>query len=214
LPQNPPIVSEFLKGGKPRSGVIYEAEKKLEVVGSPYYNDSTSHDNSCIKRCPECGTVYLWKFEYEWFVDGSEEEITLTRLSEAEGEKAVQEVLENVKRSKQKFLNDAQAHLQKIENSTDQQQIKNTADFFYHHQLVHKEDISFAVPTLAKALVKHHHTEPKCDAGQSLYWTLLEFALKSETHKQQILDLLQTVNQNEKPPEVQELIQYCKQTQK
>jgi len=147
-------------------------------------NHMFRQSSCCIKRCPECGTVYLWEMEYEYLVNGSEDEITLTRLSEAEGEKAVQNVLESVKRAKQKFLNDAQAHLQAIEKFTDQKQIKSTADFFYHHQLVYKEDISFAVPTLVKALVKHHHTDPECDVGRSLFWVLRQFAFKSETHKQ------------------------------
>nr|MDO8080521.1 hypothetical protein [Candidatus Freyarchaeota archaeon] len=55
----PPSSSEFWKGGELQSGGLPGAEIKLEVVGSPYYDDSTSYTHGCIKRCPECGTVYL-----------------------------------------------------------------------------------------------------------------------------------------------------------
>ncbi len=37
-----------------------------------------------IKQCPECGTFYLYKTDYEYFVNGSEDEEFLTRLSEKE----------------------------------------------------------------------------------------------------------------------------------
>ncbi len=210
----PSSAAEFWKGGELQGDGLPGAERALKVVGSPYYNDSTSHTNSCIKRCPECGTIYQWEIEYEYLVNGSEDYITLTRLSEAEGEKAVQRVLKEVKRAKKKFRDDAQAHLQALDQLANQKQIQKAADYFYHHQLVYKEDISFAVPALTKALEKHSHTAPKCDVGRSLFWVLLEFADNDETHKQQLLDLLQAVDPNKNPPEVQELIQYCKQTQK
>jgi hypothetical protein len=210
----PPSSSEFWKGGELQSGGLPGVELKLEIVGSPYYDDSTSYTHSCIKRCPECGTIYLWEMEYEYLVNGSEDDITLTRLSEAEGEKAVQRVLEGVKQAKQRFWEDAQAHLQVLEKLTNQQKIERAAGFFSYNQLIHKEDISFAVPALTKALEKHRHTEPKCDVGRSLFWVLREFADKDKTHKQQLLDLLQTVDPNETTPEVLELIQYYKHSRK
>nr|MDO8082047.1 hypothetical protein [Candidatus Freyarchaeota archaeon] len=116
--------------------------------------------------------------------------------------------------AKQQFRDDAQAHLQALEKLTNQQKIERAAGFFSYHQLIHKEDISFAVPTLTKALEKHRHTDPKCDVGRSLFWVLREFAEKDKTHKKQLLHLLKAVDPNNKPPEVQELIQYCKHSRK
>ncbi|MHB1355567.1 MAG: hypothetical protein ACYCZF_06290 [Anaerolineae bacterium] len=35
-----------------------------------------------LERCPECGTHYLYRTDYEYLVNGSEDEQFLTRLSE------------------------------------------------------------------------------------------------------------------------------------
>src|SRR5262245_46978905 len=35
-----------------------------------------------LKRCPECGTYYLYQTDYEFLVNGSEDEESLTRLTE------------------------------------------------------------------------------------------------------------------------------------
>jgi hypothetical protein len=34
-----------------------------------------------LQRCPECGTYYLYRSDYEYLVNGSEDEDSLTRLS-------------------------------------------------------------------------------------------------------------------------------------
>ncbi len=85
----PPSSGEFYKGGDLESGGFVPEVAKLKVVGEPYYNDDTSHTHSCFKYCPECGTVYHWSMEYEYLVNGSEDDIDLVRLDEAEGEQAI-----------------------------------------------------------------------------------------------------------------------------
>ena len=35
-----------------------------------------------LQRCPECGTYYLYKTDYEYLVNGSEDEEFLTRLTQ------------------------------------------------------------------------------------------------------------------------------------
>jgi hypothetical protein len=35
-----------------------------------------------LRRCPECGTYYLYRSDYEYLVNGSEDEEYLTRLTD------------------------------------------------------------------------------------------------------------------------------------
>mgnify|MGYP001000294935 CR=1 FL=1 len=37
-----------------------------------------------LQQCPECKTYYLYETDYEYFAGGTEDEQTLTRLTEAE----------------------------------------------------------------------------------------------------------------------------------
>lgn len=37
-----------------------------------------------LRRCPECGTPYLFQTDYDFCVNGSEDEQALTRLADAE----------------------------------------------------------------------------------------------------------------------------------
>ena len=55
------------------------AASKLEVARDFRPNDSRKLQ---LKRCPECGTYYLYQTDYEYLVNGSEDEEVLTRLSE------------------------------------------------------------------------------------------------------------------------------------
>ena len=43
-----------------------------------------------LQRCPECGQCYLYQSDYEYLVNGSEDEQHLTRLSATEAEKWLQ----------------------------------------------------------------------------------------------------------------------------
>lgn len=56
----------------------------LEIVGAPTFHDHGSRD-WCLKRCVRCGATYLWKSDYEYLVNGgTEDELTLTRLTDEE----------------------------------------------------------------------------------------------------------------------------------
>lgn len=56
----------------------------LEIVGAPTFHDHGSRD-WCLKRCLLCRATYLWKSDYEYLVNGgTEDEITLTRLTAEE----------------------------------------------------------------------------------------------------------------------------------
>src|SRR5262245_57048839 len=44
-------------------------------------------------QCPECGTYYLFKSDYEYLATGSEEEQTLTRLTDEKAAEYMQQPL-------------------------------------------------------------------------------------------------------------------------
>jgi hypothetical protein len=82
----------FWKGNELESGGIEPNASLLEIVGAPHFDDGTGYRHWCIKRCPNCKTFYHWIFDYEYLVNGTEDEITLTRLNEKEEKKWLKEV--------------------------------------------------------------------------------------------------------------------------
>jgi hypothetical protein len=54
------------------------AAGKLTVVKDLKPNSSRKLQ---VQQCPECGTYYLYRSDYEYLVNGSEDEEYLTRLS-------------------------------------------------------------------------------------------------------------------------------------
>lgn len=64
------------------------AAEHLEVV-----RDYRTHGSRQLQlqRCPECGTYYLYRTDYEYLVDGSEDEQTLTRLTGQEAAEYLQQ---------------------------------------------------------------------------------------------------------------------------
>ena len=90
----------YWKGNELESGRIGCNEKYLEIIGAPTFTDSTSYRHWCIKRCPQCNTYYFWKFNYEYYVNGTEDEITLKRLDEKEVPKWLKKVEIALKLSK------------------------------------------------------------------------------------------------------------------
>ena len=85
------------KGGEQQNNNLPPAMNQLLHVGAPFYNTEMSQSNYCLMQCPACGTYYAWDFEYEYLVNGSEDEINLTRLSQTEGEKQAQRNLKAIK---------------------------------------------------------------------------------------------------------------------
>lgn len=73
-------------------GVLPEAASRLKIIGAPIIDDL----DSCLKQCPECGAFYQWTYNYD-FLKGSEDEFILTRLSEAEGQRRVQIVINYIR---------------------------------------------------------------------------------------------------------------------
>ena len=65
-------------GGRPDDTFLPEAAEKLEVE----HDIRSGHPGLRLKRCPECGTFYLYHSIYEFNYGGSWDEYTLTRLTD------------------------------------------------------------------------------------------------------------------------------------
>lgn len=75
----------FYKGGQSEGNTsLPAAANKLKLI------KDLSHPGSRLiqlKQCPECKTYYLYRTDYEFLVNGTEDEEFLTRLTDAEAEK-------------------------------------------------------------------------------------------------------------------------------
>ena len=72
--------SAFQKYGREEDNTYLPAvAAKLKVV-----RDYKPYDSRklLLKQCPECGTYYLYRSDYEYLVNGTEDEEYLTRLSD------------------------------------------------------------------------------------------------------------------------------------
>jgi hypothetical protein len=166
---------EFWKGGELESGGFPAAAKQLEVVGAPYFDDSTSHTHDCLKRCPACGTIYAWTMEYEFLVPRSEDYLTLTRLSPEAGEAEVRKTLAAVAEQQARFAREGPQWARVLETATDPAALGRAVFELQHHQTVYREDLSFAVPALVGVLVKHQHVSGRCELAQQVEWALENF---------------------------------------
>lgn len=73
------VETSFSKYAHPDETVSFPVQvAQLERVTSP---DATDSDEHHVKRCPICGIFYQYDFSYEYYVNGSEDEETLTRLT-------------------------------------------------------------------------------------------------------------------------------------
>ena len=70
----------FLKCGRPESSTTLPAAFKfLKVVRD--FKPMSSRALQ-LRRCPECGAYYLYRSDYEYLTNGTEDEEFLTRLTE------------------------------------------------------------------------------------------------------------------------------------
>jgi hypothetical protein len=72
----------FQKGGRPDEATyLPAASNRLELVRDFKPGSSRARQ---LKRCPECGTYYLYTSDYEFLVNGTEDEDYLDRLTDDE----------------------------------------------------------------------------------------------------------------------------------
>ena len=70
----------FLKCGRPESSTTLPAAFKfLKVVR--HFKPMSSRALQ-LRQCPECGAYYLYRSDYEYLTNGTEDEEFLTRLTE------------------------------------------------------------------------------------------------------------------------------------
>jgi len=73
----------FIKGGVIETHLA-DSVARLEIwsqVPPGHHDYSVSSSGSHLKRCPQCGAFYLYQCSYDYFVNGSEDEIIITRLN-------------------------------------------------------------------------------------------------------------------------------------
>lgn len=122
----------FSKGGDKTEDTIPPAVEKMAVVGAPFYNQETSHSNWCLLRCPECGTYYDWDFEYEYLVNGSEDDINVTRLNPEEGERKAKMVADAVAASEAEFAAESPRHLEALLKAVEPEQVRKAASWLFN----------------------------------------------------------------------------------
>ena len=87
--------------------------------------------------------------------------------------------------------------------------LKDASDLFYFNQLK-GFNISFAVKDLVEALEKHGHRGKNGCPAAFISFSLKDFAKKNVINKKKLLSILQNVKSKNAPPEINELIKFCK----
>lgn len=124
----------------------------LRVLGAPYFDTDTSHPNHCLLECPECKTVYAWRFNYEHRVDGSEDEITLTRLSHPDGTRRTALAHSYIRKLVADFAEKAPAHVEALLGAPRHPVKVDRAARFFAENRRKGCDITQALPALTQAL--------------------------------------------------------------
>ncbi len=144
------------KGGELVSGAMPAAEAKLEVVGFPYVKADTSSGNACLRRCPACGAFFWWEFSYEYLVNGSEDEIVLTRLAPEDGRQREEALRAHIRAEEEAFRSRAAALAEAIRTDAALPAARDAA-----YDLLRAADRGFDLgpylPALAAALCDHAH---------------------------------------------------------
>lgn len=189
----PDRAEAFWQGGQLTSGRLPGAESKLTVVGAPFFNDRYSHSHSCLEQCPKCGTYYDWSFTYEYLVNGSEDEIVLTRISDEKGEQRAKAILEIIKTEGEKFRAGAVARVNTLQHSANGKGVYGAAYYLQRGQMRGYE-VSFAVHALTKALIRFSSAgeeDSYLESCASLIYFVLSDAVKgSREASRKVIDIL------------------------
>lgn len=141
--------------------------------------------------------------EYEYLVNGSEDDISLTRLSDEEGQVAAQDALETINKAREHFMEQSKRILDELERGEGWNRIRSTSSHFSYHW-IKGFDIGFAMPRLVEALARHPHAEKDCP-GTWLCWLIKDYALRTPGQARSIRAILDTCSPGESP-EIEQLI--------
>jgi hypothetical protein len=161
----------FWKGGDKVQDTIPPAVGRLPVVGAPIYDQDTTHSNWCLLRCPECGAYYDWDFEYEYLVNGSEDDMIVTRLSSEEGERKAKMVADAVAASRARFAAEAPPHLETLRRAAGPADVRKAASWLFTAQ-EDGNDLTAALPAI---LAAWQRPESQGDASSTLHLALFAF---------------------------------------
>jgi hypothetical protein len=200
----PDYCRAFWKGGDKVENTIPPAVDKLPVVGAPFYDQDTSHSNWCLLRCPACGAYYDWDFEYEYLVNGSEDDIVVTRLSQQEGERKAKLVADAVAASQARFAAGSLPYLETLQRAADPADVGKAASWIFAAQ-EDGNDLTAALPVILEAWQR---PESQDDAANSLHLTLFVFGSRSRENLSALQAALATTG-IEARPEMKSLIQTC-----
>jgi hypothetical protein len=197
----PDQAEAYWKGGDLMGDPLPAAEGKLEIVGAPFFDDSQTHSHSCLKQCPKCGTYYDWSFSYEFLVNGSEDDIILTRLGDKEGERRAKMVMASIKSAEEKFRSEAESRVKTLLNSPDGKGVYGAAHFLQGGQFK-GHDLGFAVDALVQALIR------VCELGiedsflnscaSQIYFVLSDEVKKSQDVARDMMDVLRDLSRDTK----------------
>jgi hypothetical protein len=194
----------FWKGDDKVEDTIPPAVAKLDIVGAPFYDQDTSHSNWCLLRCPECGTYYDWDFEYEYLVNGSEDDMIVTRLSCEEGARKAKMVADAVAASQAEFAAESLPHLEALRSASRPTEVRKAASWLSISQ-EDGNDLTAALPVLLDAWQR---PESQGDAASSLHLTLFVFGSRSRENLATLRAALVEAGL-EGRPEMKTLVQIC-----
>lgn len=194
----------FWKGGEKTTDTIPPAVSRLAVVGAPFYNQDTSHSNWCLLRCPQCGTCYDWDFEYEYLVNGSEDDLNVTRLSPADGRWKAGQVAQHVAAARDRFAAEAPPHLEALQHATEPADLQKAASWIFAAQ-GDGNDLTAALPAI---LAAWQRPESQDGAASALSTTLFVHGSRSPKNLNTLRAALAAAGL-EARPEMKSLVQTC-----
>jgi hypothetical protein len=194
----------FWKGGDKVEDTIPPAVGKLAVVGAPFYDQDTSHSNWCLLGCPECGTYYDWDFEYEYLVNGSEDDIIVTRLTIEEGARKAKMVADSVAASQAEFAAESLPYLEALRRAASPAEVRKAASWLFTSQ-EDGNDLTAALPVILEAWQR---PESQGDASSTLHLALFVFGSRSRENLATLRMALAAASL-ESRPEMQTLLQSC-----
>lgn len=199
----------FWKGGDQRENNLPPSMDLFKIVGEPFYNTDTGCSNYCLMQCPECKTYYAWDFEYEYLFNGSEDEINLTRLSQAEGEKRAQVVLKAVETHNAWFMEQAPQHIEALRHAPREPDRLSAAANFFFSEGAHKGcDLVFALPDLLRAYSRMGRIR---DAAGTIHIALFAYGSQNWKNLQTLREQLRAASMDADPAFVS-LLSSCEKT--
>ena len=153
--QIPDKSNTFYRGGRRQgdgSGDIPAVAGELEIVGAPFFKDIMNRSRTVLKKCPQCGTYYEWKYVYEFLIPESEDDVTLTRISDEDGKEWEARVFATIRASEERFREQAKEALQVLADDATHKELANALRIFSYASSVQGHDIAFALPALLAAM--------------------------------------------------------------